>query len=121
VETSSQGSRNRLITRNVGNRTLEIRDLLDSGRQRLVDTDLEMYGDNDDLYRIVEDHPLSASIRSTRTTALGRGAWQIRIETTSTLSADEGHFYVTNVLDAYEGNTRVFTSTRDIKIPRHLV
>ena len=121
VEISSQGSRNRLITRDVGNRSQEIRDILDGGRQRLVDTELEMYGDNEDVYRIVEDDPLSASIRCTRTTGLGRGSWQIRIETTSTMSADAGHFYVTNVMDAYEGNTRVFTSTRDIKIPRHLV
>jgi len=37
------------------------------------------------------------------------------------MSADADTFYITNVLDAYEGNTRVFTRTWHIQIPRHLV
>ena len=121
VEITCDSSRNRLLTRDVGGRSLEIRDILDGGRKRLVDTDLEMHGHNDDVYRIVEDEPLSATIRCQRTTGLRRGSWQVRIETTSTMSSDAGHFYVTNVLDAYEGHTRVFTRTRELKIPRHLV
>jgi uncharacterized protein len=121
VETRNSGSRNRLITHNVGERSLEIRDVLDGGRRRLVETDLELYSHNEDVYRIVGGDPLSASIRCDRTTGLGRGTWQVRIETTSTMSADATFFYVTNVLDAYEGNRRVFTKTRDIKIPRNLV
>jgi len=52
---------------------------------------------------------------------LGRGAWRVRVETSSTMSADAEAFYVTNVLDAYEGNTRIFTKTRDFKVPRHWV
>jgi uncharacterized protein len=121
VETTARGSRNRLITHDVGQRSLEIRDVLSDGRKRLVDTDLEMYGKNDDVYHIVEDAPLSATIRCERTTGLGRGPWQIRIETTSTMSADAEFFYLTNVLDAYEGDVRVFAKTRDCKIPRQLV
>jgi hypothetical protein len=80
-----------------------------------------MYGSNDDLYTIVEGEPLSARIRCNRITGLRRDNWDVHIETSSTLSADAEQFHVTNVLDAYDGNTRVFTRTWHVKIPRHLV
>jgi len=75
VETRDSGSRNRLITHDVGECSLEIRDILDGGRRRLVETDLELYSHNEDVYRIVEGDPLSATIRCDRTTgARGRSA-----------------------------------------------
>ena len=40
---------------------------------------------------------------------------------TSTMSAGAETFTVTNVLDAYEGDTRVFTKTRSFQVPRDLV
>jgi hypothetical protein len=82
---------------------------------------LEMYGSNDDLYTIIEDAPLSARIRCNRISGLRRDDWHVRIETSSTLSADAEQFHATNVLDAFEGNTRVFTKTWNIQIPRQLV
>ncbi|MGD8624673.1 MAG: CocE/NonD family hydrolase [Anaerolineae bacterium] len=115
------GSHERFITRDVGNRSLQIRDVLDEGHKRLVVSDLEMEGKNDDTYTIVEDEPLSARIHCRRTAGLKRGDWQVRIETCSSLSADADSFYVTNVVDAYEGNVRVFATARDLRIPRHLV
>jgi uncharacterized protein len=114
-------SRNRFIVRDVGQGSLEIRDLIDSGRTHLIGRNLEMYGSNDDIYTILEDDPLSARIRCNRITGLRRGEWHVRIETSSTMSADAGHFHVSNVLDAYDGNTRVFTKTWHIQIPRQLV
>lgn len=120
-ERTQDAGRNRFIVRDVGGRTLEIRDVIEDGRTRLVERDLEMYGSNDDVYTIVEDDPLSARIRCKRITGLRREGWHVRIETWSTLSADVEQFHVTNVLDAYEGNTRVFTKTWNVQIPRHLV
>jgi uncharacterized protein len=114
-------SRNRFIVRDVAQGSLEIRDLIDSGRTLLIGRNLEMYGSNDDVYTIVEDDPLSARIRCNRITGLRRGAWHVRIETSSTMSAGAEQFHVSNVLDAYEGNTRVFTRTWHIQIPRQLV
>jgi hypothetical protein len=114
-------ARNRLITRDVAHRRLEIRDVIDAGRIRLVDRNLEMYGSNDDVYTVVEGDPLSARIRCDRTTGLQRDGWHVRVETSSTLSADAERFHATNVLDAYEGDTRVFTKTWHIQIPRRLV
>jgi hypothetical protein len=53
--------------------------------------------------------------------ACQRGDWQVRIETSSSMTADAAHFYVSNLLNAYEGNTRVFTKSWTFKTPRNLV
>jgi hypothetical protein len=37
------------------------------------------------------------------------------------MTSDAEHFYITNVLDAYEGNVRVFNKSWHVKVPRHLV
>jgi uncharacterized protein len=74
-----------------------------------------------DVYTIVEGDPLSAETRSTWTETLERGDWRIRIETSSTLSADAESFHITNAVDAYEGNTRVHATMRTHTVPRDLV
>jgi hypothetical protein len=111
--------RNRVIHRDIGNHRLQIEDVFDDGHRRLVHSGLEFYGHGRDVYTISEDDPLSASIRCEQTMGLKRGAWQVQVETSSTMSADAETFYVTNTIEAYEGNTRVFTKPRDFKVPRH--
>jgi predicted acyl esterase len=88
------------------------------GSYRRVDSGLAWNVSGFDVYTIVEGDPLSAETRSTWTTSLERGDWRIRIDISSTLSADANTFHVTNGVDAYEGNTRVHASTRTITIPR---
>jgi hypothetical protein len=70
------------------------------------------------VYRIVEGDPLSATTRSERSIAIGRGDWRTRVETVSTMSATAGDYHVTNMLEAYEGDTRVFAKTWHAVIPR---
>ncbi len=110
--------RNRVIHRDIGNRRLQIEDVFDDGHRRLVHSGLEFYGHGKEVYTIFEDDPLSASIRCEQTMGMKRGPWRVRVETSSTMSADAEMFYVTNTIEAYEGNTRVFTRTRDFKVPR---
>jgi hypothetical protein len=57
-------------------------------------------------------------VRSDRAFSVGRGEWRATIRTASTLSATASIFQVTNVLDAYEGDRRVFTKTWHTEIPR---
>jgi hypothetical protein len=113
--------RTRTIEEDVAARRLSIHDLSDNGRNRLTDTGLEVYSRLEDDFTIVEDDPLSASASSTGEMGLKRGDWEVRAETHSHMTADAEHFYVTNVLDAYEGHVRVFNKTWHVKIPRHLV
>ncbi len=82
---------------------------------------LEYEGTGVDTYTIVEGDPLSAQVRCQYTITLGRGDWRTRVEASSTMSADAADFHVTNALDTYEGNVRVFARTWAHTIPRDLV
>ena len=85
---------------------------------RLADSGLSHEHERRDTYTIVEGNPLSAEVRCTHTIRVGRGDWQTRIETASTMSADATDFHTTNVLEAYEGDVRVFAKTWACTTPR---
>jgi hypothetical protein len=74
--------------------------------------------DYSDHFSIVEGDPLSAFIRCDRTIRISRGDWRTRVETTSTLSSTATTFTITNVLDAYEGEARIHSTTRALTLPR---
>ena len=88
---------------------IEAEELGDLGDRTL----LEMFQDEDD--------PLSARIRCEWKIGVSRGAWRTRIETTSVMTADARDFRITNVLDAYEGETRIFSRANLDVVPRDLV
>lgn len=71
-------------------------------------------------YSIKEGEPLSARVACDWVIVTGREetGWQTRIETHSDMTADATHFHVTNTLDAYEGDTRVFTKSRTFSVKR---
>lgn len=93
----------------------------DGGGSRQLANDLEKEYLNTNIYTIVEGDPLSAHVRCNRMMRLGRGNWDIRIETTSTMTADKERFFVTNLLEAYEGRARVFVKSWDFTVRRDLV
>ncbi len=113
--------RQREIIRDIGAGKQELHDCTDSGCTHLLDRDLEMYGRHEERYTIYRNDPLSAQIVCEQNMGLRREGWDIRIETYSSMSADAEQFYVVNMLDAYEGKTRLFTKTWHTTIPRHLV
>jgi hypothetical protein len=71
-----------------------------------------------DIFRIVEGDPLSATICCERKSRVGRGDWRTQVETVSLLTSDATTFRVTNSLDAYEGNVRVFSQRWNFATPR---
>lgn len=93
----------------------------DSGHTRFVNSGIEIDAAGTHTFTIVEGDPLSASIKCDRSIRIGRNDWRTRVETSSRMSADAESFHITNVLDAYEGNTRVFTKTWSFTVPRDLV
>jgi len=50
-----------------------------------------------------------------------RGDWRTRVETRSTMSSDARSFHVTNVLEAYEDDVRLFVKNWLFSVPRDLV
>lgn len=93
----------------------------DAGRSRHVGSGMETDDRLMERYTVRDGAPLSLQVHIERTLELQRDEWRIRVETLSTMTADATHFHVSNHLDAYEGDVRVFTRSRDIAIPRHLV
>ncbi|QGN49202.1 CocE/NonD family hydrolase [Micromonospora sp. WMMC415] len=71
-----------------------------------------------ETYAITEGDPLSARVSSETTYHLARDGWRIRIEAHSVMTADPENFRVTNTVNAFESDRRVFESTRDFEVPR---
>ncbi len=70
------------------------------------------------IYTISEDDLRAAQVRCTWTLGLDYGEHRTHIATVSTMTADATRFHVSNQLDAYEGQTRVFTSSLASKTRR---
>jgi uncharacterized protein len=87
------------------------------GARRLADG-LEYRESAQDRFTVVPGDPLSARTESRWTIEIGRGEWQTRVETASSMTATEETFVVANTLDAFEGNRRVFADARSFVIPR---
>jgi uncharacterized protein len=89
-----------------------------SGGHRLLGDGLAYLEREEDRMRIVTGQPLSATVRCDREMSVGRGDWQVQVRSTSTMSGTATAFLVTNVLEAYEGQDRVFARTWHAEIPR---
>jgi hypothetical protein len=121
AETLSIGFRRRVIRRDIVQGLYQIIDHGERGGQRLIASGVEYERSNSDTFTIVEGDPLSASVQCDLTIKISRGDWRTRVETSSLMSADAENFRVTNVLNAYEGNTRVFNKSWTFTVPRDLV
>jgi hypothetical protein len=89
-----------------------------SQARRFVDQGLELRATNRTIWSVTEDDPLSASNTVENTWGARRGDWQVRVVTSSSMTADATYFHITNVVEAFEGDTRVRTRTHSARIPR---
>ncbi|MGQ0602903.1 MAG: CocE/NonD family hydrolase C-terminal non-catalytic domain-containing protein, partial [Anaerolineales bacterium] len=121
IERIRSRTRERTTRHDVARGLYEIVDPMDHGHLRLKASGVEHGRINQTTFRIVEGDPLSAEVTCEWTIHIGRKEWQTRVETKSVMTADASHFRVTNVLDAYEGNVRVFGKTWNFNVPRDLV
>jgi putative CocE/NonD family hydrolase len=111
-------SRRRQVRRDLIDGTAELVDRIDDGHRRLSADGLEFSAASANTYTITEGDPLSAQVRCDHTIEIGRGGWQTRVETSSLMTADAAYFHVSNLLNAYEGQTRIFTKSWSFKAPR---
>ncbi len=111
---------NRVFDYDVVKARLQMTDRIDDGRNRLSNG---MIYDSVivNKFSIVEGQPTSASVECARQIELSRDDWVTRVKTRSVMTSDKDHFHLTNILDAYEGQVRVFTKSWARKIRRELV
>jgi putative CocE/NonD family hydrolase len=114
-------SNTRTLTYDVASGRLEMLDILDDGRNRLLENGIVHDSLTTNLFSIVEGQPLSARVQCNRKIEISQGDWNTRVETLSVMTSDSGYFHLTNVLDAYEGQVRVFTKSWTRQIPREWV
>jgi uncharacterized protein len=118
TETLRPASRRRIIEHDVIGDWHTLTLVGDYGRIRYNDNGLEVDHQVTERYTIRGDDPLSAAVHIERQKSFRRGDWQVRIETRSQMTADATHFHLTNHLDAYEGNGRIFTKSWSKTIAR---
>lgn len=91
------------------------------GYRRLLESAITIEELGTHRFSIQEGDPLSAMVRTAWTITTARESWNTRVETESTMSADERSFYVSDTLEAYEGDHRIFANSRSAVVPRDLV
>ena len=89
-----------------------------NSRLRYVESETEITSRSMDRYSIQWDDPLTARLTCERVIGLARGSWDVRVETTSTMTSDLDSFHLDDTLEAYEGPHRVFVKTWSRSIPR---
>lgn len=102
-----------------GETTLEI--INDAGSQRLDAIDLELSHRVVERYSYVYDDYASLSGWTEWQRSFRRGDWRVRTVTRTLMTADAENFRLRATLDAYEGDSRIFTKSWDEEIPRDLV
>ncbi|NNK50063.1 MAG: CocE/NonD family hydrolase [Xanthomonadales bacterium] len=108
--------REHTVTQDHVNQWITFRQVNDEGRWRFIDHGLEMDHSSTEIFRVREGDPLSTRQQIRSAIEFQRTDWRVRIETDSVMTASATHFHLSSQLDAYEGDTRVFTKcwTRDI-------
>jgi hypothetical protein len=93
----------------------------DGGRLRYTGSGMEVDDRATEITSVRDGDPLSLRVEIERWVELQRGAWQVRVQSRCAMTADATHFHLSHALDAYEGDTRVFSRSSDKAIPRNLV
>lgn len=80
----------------------------DTGQNLLVNSQVFFDSTSQDIHTIDERDPSKATTRCRRSITLGRGDWETRVETDSTMTSDAENYHLQNTLRAFESKTCVF-------------
>lgn len=101
--------------------TWTISDFSDEGKRTITSNGLEFGSWNKNVWSIKEAEPLSAFNQCDWELTLGRGSWQVKLLTHSTMRADEENFFLVNEIEAFEGEKQIFKRRWENAIPRDFV
>jgi uncharacterized protein len=107
-----------IVKRNLGNDEAMLEVLRDEGVQRLEDVSLDIQRSTTERYVSIADDIDTVRGVVTSVWSLRRGDWRVRTFTRTVLTSTPTHFEVRAVLDAYEGDKRVFARSWDEAIER---
>jgi hypothetical protein len=109
------------VTHNLAKNESALDVINDDMRFRLEDYDLEVHRKVKERYsyRNYRYDTLRGEVSARRT--FRRRDWQVETLTRTTMTASETHFRIVATLDAYEGDSRVFSKSWDELVPRDLL
>ena len=90
----------------------------DRGRTHLQEIDLTIGAGGTDRFTLTGDDPLSARHENRYRITMERGPWKIRTEADTVMTCTKEDFVLSARLDAYEGETRIFSRSWTRRIPR---
>ncbi|MFP4560322.1 MAG: CocE/NonD family hydrolase [Thiohalorhabdus sp.] len=99
--------------------TLEV--INDEGTYRLEPTGTEIQRRTNEWYTYEDDDFGSPRGETFCIRGFRRGDWAVKTHTRTVLTCDRENFHIRAELDAYEGDTRVFSKNWNTSIPRNLV
>jgi len=93
----------------------------DNGLQYLADADLLQSDATEERYSSISDDYDSIEAETQSRRMLMRGEWHCVTQTRIRVTADAAYFYLVAELDAWEGDTRIFSRNWDTRIARQCV
>jgi len=111
VETLRAARREHTVIQDQVDGWLTLKQVNDEGRIRFQDNGLETDYCSTETFKVREGDPLSVNQHFLTVTEFQRDDWRVRVETDSLMTADATHFFLSNHMDAYEGDIRVFTKS----------
>lgn len=111
----------RLVTVDQGTGRTELAWLEDMGHVRLDQIGLEVAVASDERFAIHADDPARAEATLRWSKRYSRDGWLARTESSMRLTSDARTFRIRATLDAWEGETRIFSRNWDERIDRNLV
>jgi hypothetical protein len=109
---------NRTVTRDLYAGTTTVFLPRDGGSHYLPEIGLTMHETGEVYHRVTGDDPASATTWTKFGMGRERGAWRIRTETETRVSCTATKFHLQATIDAYEGDSRVFTRNWSMDFPR---
>jgi putative CocE/NonD family hydrolase len=109
------------VFRDLANDNATLQVINDVGRYRIDDIDLEIASRTTERYFFAGDTYGSLRGWTEWIRTFKRGDWQVQTITRTLMTSDEAHFRIRATLDAFEGDTRIYTQSWDEKVPRDLV
>jgi putative CocE/NonD family hydrolase len=109
------------VIRNLAKDESRLEIINDEGVYRLDDIDLEIAAKVVENYAFTDDHYASLCGETRWVRWFKRGEWEVRTVARTLLTSDTTHFHLRAELDAWEGESRIFSRSWDEHIPRDLV
>ena len=110
-----------IVTQNLASNLVEQHVINNDARYRIEGTGLELRKDVTERYSYRNNNydTVRGEVESVR--GLKRGDWDVRSITRTVLTSTRTHFRIRATLDAYEADTRVFSTSWDEMLPRDML